>query len=159
MKRCRIIVTFCLMVVIVFSSAYDALGMSIRDFTILCSQGSLSEIQQALNSGAKPAEQVLITAAYSNPDPEVIKLLISSAKRYGLDLVKVPMTAAGILNSAIRGGNPEVVKAVMSFGVNVNVKDRGRISPMSEALRCGFNSEEPGRHEIIRILREAGARR
>lgn len=159
MRRCGIFVAFCLVIVLVASSAYGALKMNSRSFAVLCSNGSLQEIQQALDAGSIPTEQVMITAAYSNPDPEVMKLLISSAERYGLDFKKMNVIGAGILNSAIRGGRPEVVRAVISFGVNVNAKDRGRVSPMSEALRYGLKSDEEGRHEIIRILRDAGAKR
>ena len=159
MKRCRIFVAFFLAAVIVSSYAYGALRMNSRNFAVLCSKGSLQEVQQALDAGAKPTEQVLITAAYSNPYPEVIRLLISSAQRFGLDFRKMQVIGSTILNSAIRGGRPEVVRAIMSFGVNVNAKDRGRVSPMSEALRYGYKSDEPGRQEIIRILRDAGARR
>ena len=159
MRRYGIFVVVCFVVTVIASSAYSALRMNSRNFAILCTNGSLQEIRQALDSGAKPTEQVLISAAYSNPDPEVMKLLITYAQRYGLNLTKMPEISAGILNSAIRGGRPEVVRAVISFGMNVNAKDKNKISPLNEALRYGVKSDEPERHEIIRILREAGAKR
>lgn len=159
MRHGKVFLAFCLMMLIVSSFAYGALKMKPREFAILCSNGSLQEVQQALEAGSQPTEQVLITAAYSNPYPEVMKILISAAQRYGLDFSKMHITGATILNSAIRGGRPEIVRAIMSFGVNVNAKDRNRTRPMNEALRYGYKSEEPGRQEIINILRDAGARR
>ena len=157
MKHCKIIAALSIVMVLMSSLAYGA--MKTADFALLCSKGSPQEIKNALDSGNKPTEQILITAAYSNPNPEVINLLLSSAQRYGLDFKKMKVTGAGILNSAIRGGRAGIVRAVMSFGVNVNSKDKRGVSPLSEALRYGYKSEEPERHEIIRILREAGARR
>ena len=159
MKRCKIYVAFCLMALIVSSFAYGALRMKPREFAVLCSNGSPQEVRQALDAGSQPTEQVLITAAYSNPYPEVIRILISEAQRYGLDFAKLRATGAGILNSAIRGGKPEIVRAVMSFGVNVNARDKSGRKPMDEALRYGYKSDESGRQEIINILRNAGARR
>ena len=159
MRRGRIIAVIFVFALVISSLAYGAVRMNSRNFAILCSNGSLHDVQAALDAGAKPTEQVLITASYSNPDPEVTRLLISSAQRYGLDFSKRPRTGAGILNSAIRGGRPEVVRVVMSFGVNVNVRDKTGTSPMSEALRYGYKSEEQGRREIIEILSDAGAKR
>lgn len=159
MKRCRICIALCLVVILASSFAYGAMRMRAREFAVLCSNASPQEVRVALNAGSKPTEQVLITAAYSNPYPEVIKILISEAQRYGLDLSKMRTIGANILNSAVRGGKPEIVRAVMSFGVNVNVRDNSGRTPMEEALRYGYKSEESGRQEIINILRDAGAKR
>ena len=159
MRLGKVFLAFCLMMLIVSSFAYGAMRMRAREFAVLCSDGSPQEVRQALNAGAQPTEQVLITAAYSNPYPEVIRILISEAKRYGLNFPKMQAAGSTILNSAIRGGKPEIVRAVMSFGVNVNARDKSGRKPMDEALRYGYKSEESGRQEIINILRDAGAKR
>ena len=160
MKCCRIIVAMCVLSVMLSSSASGALRMRTDEFAVLCSKGSPVEVQQALNAGAKPTEQVLITAAYSNSDPEVIRVLISFAQsHYGLNFSKHPVVGSNVLNSAIRGGDSEVVRAVMSFGMNINARDSSGRRPLGEALRYGIKSDEPERQEIIRMLREAGARR
>lgn len=160
MKCCRFIVALCVLSIMFSPSASDALRMRTEDFAVLCSKGTPLEVQQALNSGAKPTEQVLITAAYSNSDPEVIRVLISFAQNhYGLNFSKHPSVGSNVLNSAIRGGDSEVVRAIMSFGMNINARDSSGRRPLSEALRYGIRSEEPERQKIISMLREAGARR
>ena len=160
MKCYRIIVALCVLSVVLSSSAFGALRMRPDEFAILCSKGSPQEVQQALNAGAKPTEQVMITAAYSNSDPEVIRVLISFAQHhYGLDFSKHPAVGSNVLNSAIRGGDSDVVRAIMSFGMNINARDSNGRRPLGEALRYGIKSDEPERQKIISMLRDAGARR
>lgn len=163
MRRYEIlfILIICVMVSVLVKPVIllGASRMNAAEFTIFCKKATVTEIREALSMGSVLSEQALIVAAYNNPDPEVIKLLMNSAKEAGLDISKSPRTGAGVLNSAIHGGRPEVVKAIIAFGVNVNARDKTFKTPLAEARYCGLNSEDPDRREIINIIRAAGARR
>ncbi len=162
MRRCEFLFILIICVIVnVFSTPVVLMGasrMNATEFAIFCKKASLTEIREALSLGSVLSEQALITAAFDNPDPEVIKLLMNTAKDAGLDLAKSPKFAAGVLNSAIRGGRPEVVKAIIAFGVNVNARDKTLRTPLAEARYCGLRSQDPDRREIINIIRSAGAR-
>ena len=155
------ILIICVIVSVLFSPVVSmgASRMNAAEFAIFCKKATLTEIRESLSLGSVMSDQALIVAAFNNPDPEVMKLLMNTAKDAGLDLAKSPKIGAGVLNSAIRGGRPEVVKAIIAFGVNVNASDKTFRTPLAEARYCGMNSQDPDRREIINIILAAGARR
>ena len=129
-------------------SAFGA--MSANDFVQLCRTGSLQQITDAISNGApvntydEYGVTPLMSAAWSNSDPEVIKALINA----GADVeAGVPAKGEGVTTPAMAAAwsytNPKAVHIFIDAGTDVAslTKELGW-SPLMMAARLNFGAKE-----------------
>ena len=96
------------------------------DFLELCKQGSLQQINDAVNKGAnvnvkgEDGATPLMLAARENPDPEVITALIEAGADVNASDNEQVMTP---LIGATYNSNPEVITVLIKAGANVNARN------------------------------------
>jgi ankyrin repeat protein len=135
-------------------------AISDDDFFDLCAAGSLEQVAFAINNGANVNAKIdvgrtpLMFAAAFNPDPEVLKALLSagadvharSNEGWSSEGGMTPLMAAAI------GSNPEKIRALIDAGSDVNARNRAQWSPL--LLAAGSEISNP---EAIKMLIDAGA--
>jgi ankyrin repeat protein len=88
-------------------------------------------------------------ASASNPNPEVISLLIKAgADVNGTDIVGM----SALLMAAMNNANPEVVKRLLQAGADPNAMDKRELTPLLTA--AWFN----GNPKVASVFIEGGAR-
>lgn len=117
-------------------------------------------VESLINRGANVysadrfGNNVLITAALYNPDPEIIKLLL----RHGSLIDSENNTGGTALLYASRNNpNPEVIKTLIEAGANVNHTDQNNVFPLVAAATTPLSADERDTTLVIKYLLEAGA--
>lgn len=162
----KYIKAFSLILCLVLTSSSAFAAMKDEDFVNLCFEGSAEKIEEALEQGAFVSAHMggnnqwfpILAAAYKNPDPRVIELLVefganvnvwvsdylsvsNYVKEYGdaqvvrmYNTMPTPLMVAAYCNP-----NPEVVRALIEAGAEVNVMSgyngRNKIYTLGWALR------------------------
>ncbi|GHV34666.1 hypothetical protein FACS1894187_05730 [Synergistales bacterium] len=98
-----------------------------RVFLDLCAEGTLYSVKSAINAGAdvnarsKNGITALMFAAWKNPNPKVVALLLDNGanlnakNRYDMTLL---MWAARL------NPNPEVIETILDYGADINAKNK-----------------------------------
>ena len=122
---------------------------------VATSQDDQKDKDRALDGAAYAGklEAVRVLIAYgANPNADVNELWNS---RDGMDMGEEG--AGSVLISAARSGNPEVVKEILRYGPNLEVRDRKGKTALFAAAES-TNSEADEMHvECVRMLAKAGA--
>jgi len=120
-----------------------------NEFNTLCKTGSPSEIENALkrsdiehldSDGFTP----LMCAAYYNPNPEVVRILIKAGASLG------GFRGYTVIECAARNNNPAVIKALLAAGASISPDYLGS-TPLFDAA---FYNKNP---EVIKVFLKAGA--
>ncbi|MBR0097814.1 MAG: ankyrin repeat domain-containing protein [Synergistaceae bacterium] len=128
--------------------AQAAFRMSPQDFSNICGKASIGEIRSAMRSGADWNTYALISAARSNPDPNVITLLVEEG---GLSAADTTYGNKALCEAAAYN-NPEVVQRLIDLGANVNA--RLEYTKMTPLLCAAERTKYAG---VIYVLLKAGA--
>jgi len=126
--------------------------MSNRSFIALCWKGTLKQVNDAIEKGANVNGRhdqwsPLLVAAQSNPDPEVIRVLIKA----GADIKAKSKDGSTPLYMAARYNTvSEVTTVLIEAGADVNARNKYDRTPLVSA--ASFNSNL----EVITALIEAG---
>jgi uncharacterized protein len=108
-----------------------------------------------LNAGAEPnatsdTGDTALVKAISFEEIEVVKLLLKGGAN---PEVKHPLRGESALHVAARMANVEVINALLSKNIDVNLKDNDGVTPLMEAV-----GSRPGENlETIRVLLNKGA--
>ena len=125
------------------------------DFLVLCGEGSLQQITDAIENGANMntrsihGETPLMLAAAYNLNPDVIKALVKAGADVNAredELKMTPLMMAAQFNT-----NPKVITALINAGASVNEKHDNGWTPLMWA--AGFNSNP----EVVTIFVKTGA--
>lgn len=142
--------------------AFAAAKMNSGAFSDMCRTAPVSDIRAAIDAGTKFDEDALFKAATTNSDPNVIKLLVEAAKKFGKDIINAKdfdgVTA--LLKAAGSNPNPSVVQALIDCGADVNARDnfgRGAIYRAKMNL-YRWRRRRNSALSIINMLVKAGAR-
>jgi ankyrin repeat protein len=111
----------------------------------------------AASAGKLEAVRALI-AYGANPNVDYSKLWSTGS---GLFSANVPMGGEGggsVLISAARSGNPEVVKEILSYGPNLEVREQNGRTALFVAGESTRSDEDEERVECVRVLAKAGAK-
>ena len=125
-----------------------------QNFFLLATKGTLGEVSNAIyygaDVGAKNKEGLtpLACAALFNPDPEVIRLLVSS----GADVKALGTEGESVLKSAAQfNPNPEIVSALIEAGADLEARGSKGWTPLMNAAADNKNPE------VIIVLLSGGA--
>ena len=135
--------------------------MTPEDFAAFCASATVNEIQDAFKAGVEWDARAFISAAASNTDPRVIWLILKQAREAGINIINARSKESrqtALHWAAGHNDNPDITRALIAGGANVNLKDNYGVTPLGEAeavLRVGWKE---GRQEVIEMLKKAGAR-
>ncbi|GHV33658.1 hypothetical protein FACS1894187_02530 [Synergistales bacterium] len=126
-----------------------------KDFFELCAQGTLAEVNTAIENGAdvntenKYGETPLMIAALKNTDPEVLSVLLKN----GADVnAKSDDRTTALIFAAQCNENPKATKILLDSGADINAVDEyDDMSPLANAAAYNPNIE------VISLLLENGA--
>ncbi len=129
--------------------------LSDRQFIDLCKTASSKDIRKALSEGADVNARcgivngtALMEAAGSNPDPEVVKVLLAN----GADIhARDNLGGTALMEATGSNSAPEVVKVLLKGGAEIHAKDK---DGMMAFMLAAFNNSNP---EVVKVLLEAGA--
>jgi hypothetical protein len=107
----------------------------------------------AASAGKLQAVRALI-AYGANPNVDFIKLWNTSG---GADVAIEVEGAGGVLISAARSGNPEVVKEILRYGPNLEAREQNGKTALLVAGESTRSDEDGERVECVRLLSNAGA--
>ena len=117
--------------------------MSDKDFLNLCMRGTVQEISDELTKGANPNAKDsdgmtgLMWAAYDNPDPETITLLLKA----GADVnAEDNIRHTALMWAAANNKNSDVLSVLLKAGADVNAESHDGFTPLMKA--AGDNSIE-----------------
>ncbi|MBQ9389418.1 MAG: ankyrin repeat domain-containing protein [Synergistaceae bacterium] len=145
-------------VLVLLTYAVAAEKMSAAGFAEYCRSAAANDIIAALAAGSVMSQQAWFNAAYSNQDPQVLRVLLDTGRKAGVNLLnatnKYGWTA---LMSATRSNkNPEVAKFLIQAGADVDYTTPEGVNALS--LINFVRRKLPGRIEIERMLIRASAR-
>lgn len=132
--------------------------MSDKDFLNLCMRGTVQEISDELTKGANPNAKDsdgmtgLMWAAYDNPDPETITLLLKA----GADVnAEDNIRHTALMWAAANNKNSDVLSVLLKAGADVNAKiESGAFKGWTALMFAARSNENP---EVVSLLLEAGA--
>lgn len=145
-------------VLVLLTYAVAAEKMSAANFAEYCRRAKADEVRAALAAGAVMSPQAWFSAAYSNQDTQVLRVLLDAGAKAGVNLLnatnKYGWTA---LMSAVRSNrNPEVAKFLIEAGADVDYTTPEGVNAVS--LVNFVRRKLPGRIEIERMLIRASRR-
>ncbi len=118
--------------------------LSDRQFIDLCKTASSKDIRKALSEGADVNARcgivngtALMEAAGSNPDPEVVKVLLAN----GADIhARDNLGGTALMEATGSNSAPEVVKVLLKGGAEIHAKDK---DGMMAFMLAAFNNSIP----------------
>lgn len=135
--------------------------MDAEQFASFCANATARDVQHEIEAGAEWDGRAFISAATSNTDPNVIWALLRAARDTGINLLNA--RSKGNRQTALHwaaghNDNPEITRALVVAGANVNARDSYGQTPLAHAESVHRMRWKNNRPEIIDILRKAGAR-
>ena len=92
----------------------------------------------------------------ANPNADVSKLTIIE---HVPGIITFPEPASGsVLIDAVKSGNPEMVREILRYHPNLNLRDHGGETALSAAEQAHDGIGASARAECVRLLTEAGAK-
>ncbi len=122
-------------------------------FITLCKKGTADEVRKALASGANANASraggvtALMFAAVSNPNPEVVKVLLGRKA----NIRARDKNGRTVLMFAAAKNSPKVVKILLAARSDVNARDNEGMTALMYAVRYNLNPE------VVKVLLENGA--
>lgn len=151
MSKITYVLIFVLLTVFTFTYINPVMA---EDFFELVIDGSLEEVQKAVDTGAdinartKDGKTPLMYAAYGNKNPKVIKVLLDASADIN---ARDKDESTPLMYAASNNKNPEIIKALLEAGADVNARDK---NGWTSLIIASGNNENL---EIIEILLDAGA--
>ena len=135
--------------------------MDAEQFASFCANATARDVQHEIESGAEWDGRAFISAATSNTDPNVIWALLRAARDTGINLLNA--RSKGNRQTALHwaaghNDNPEITRALVVAGANVNARDSYGQTPLEHAESVYRMRWKDNRPEIIDILKRAGAK-
>jgi ankyrin repeat protein len=155
-KRIIVFIALAVLVALALASCISTNAQKTRtsDFDNLLYTGTPAQVQEAIDAGADVNVQdehgwtALGAAALSNPNPEVIAVLLKA----GADVnVRANGGLTVLMAAAHSNPNPEVISVLLKAGADINARDSAGGTALMKAALSNPNPE------VISVLLKAGA--